>query len=102
MDWESVEQRDKRRKEQSEQQKQRALQVDEAMKAVLATKDGQRVMGEILAKCGLTRSNFTGNSETFKLEGRREVALALTDWMGRVAPEPTRKIIGELYVRHDD
>ncbi|WP_300379624.1 hypothetical protein [Henriciella sp.] len=102
MDWETVQQREKRREEISEKKRQRAIEVDESLKAILQTPDGRRVMSEILGKCGLTRSNFTGNSETFKLEGRREVALVLADWMGRVDPNAARQIIGELYVRHDD
>lgn len=102
IEWQGAEERDKRRKEQSDKQKAERLQLMDDMKAVLATPGGRRVMANILVHCRMTESNFTGNSETFKLEGKREVALALSNWMGAADANAAREIIGEIYVRHDD
>jgi len=46
-------------------------------------------------------TNFTGNSETFKLEGKREVALAFLSWMKDADPEQARKIVSDLFVGED-
>ena len=44
---------------------------------VMNLKEGRRVIRNILSMCGLYRSSFTGNSETFKLEGQRNIGLTI-------------------------
>ena len=44
---------------------------------LLSTKQGRRMAHRLLSMAGLNRSSFTGNSETFKREGRRELGLEL-------------------------
>tara|TARA_R100000458_G_C8146353_1_gene155640 strand:+ start:318 stop:689 length:372 start_codon:yes stop_codon:yes gene_type:complete len=48
-----------------------------AWTVALKSKEGRVLLGDILALTGLYRSSFTGNSETFKLEGQRNVGLAI-------------------------
>jgi len=48
-----------------------------AWTVALKSKEGRTLLGDILALTGLYRSSFTGNSETFKLEGQRNVGLAI-------------------------
>lgn len=101
-DWQGAEERDRRRAEQTEKDKAARRQLLEDMAKILATPGGKRVFTNILTHCRLRDSNFTGNSETFKLEGKREVALTLTNWMEQADPDATRQIIGDIYVRRSD
>ena len=48
---------------------------------LLSTKQGRRFAHYLLGKARLNQSSFTGNSETFKREGRRELGLELQDEM---------------------
>jgi hypothetical protein len=55
----------------------------------------------MLEHCRLSVSNFTGNSETFKLEGKREVALQMLAWVKQASPEEARTIVASLFVGED-
>lgn len=50
-------------------------QASEDLKWLMADKRGRRFMWRLLSDTGLFRSSFTGNSQTFFLEGRRDVGL---------------------------
>ena len=47
------------------------------LKVVLGTESGRRAIWRILERCGIYRSSFTGNSQTFMLEGERNIGLFL-------------------------
>lgn len=47
------------------------------LKAVVSTPEGKRFIASILADCGIYRSSFTGNSQTFFNEGQRAAGLRL-------------------------
>ncbi len=52
------------------------------LREVLSTPSGKRIIYRILDSCKSAplktyRSSFTGNSDTFRLEGRREIGLEL-------------------------
>ena len=44
---------------------------------VLSMPQGRRFLWKLLETCGVYRSSFTGSSETFFLEGQRNVGLQL-------------------------
>jgi hypothetical protein len=48
-----------------------------ALCVTMSNKDGRRTIYRILKTTGWDRASFTGNSETFKNEGKREVGLLL-------------------------
>lgn len=47
------------------------------IKSVLKTIEGRRFVWSVLESCGIYKSSFTGSSETFFLEGSRNVGLRL-------------------------
>ena len=47
------------------------------IKWLMANKQGRRIVWRLLAEAGVYRSSFTGNSETFFREGKREIGLFL-------------------------
>jgi len=47
------------------------------LKEILATNAGKRFIYRYLSKCGVFKSSFTGNSETFFREGERNIGLQL-------------------------
>lgn len=101
-DWLGAEEREQKRRQATEKEKLKRDQLREDMAFVLSTTQGQRVLSNILEHCRATQSNFTGNSRTFALEGKREVGLSLMKWMAEAAPDASRKLIGELYVGRSD
>jgi len=56
-------------------------------KRQLSTKEGRRFVWRLLCDCGVFRSSFTGNSETFFNEGRRSVGLKMLGEIDAHAPE---------------
>ena len=42
---------------------------------LMTSKRGRKIVRELLTYCGVTRSSFTGSSETFFREGQRAVGL---------------------------
>jgi len=52
------------------------------IRELLRTPGGRRFMWRYLDRCGVYRSSFTGNSQTFFLEGERNIGLQMiTDIM---------------------
>lgn len=47
------------------------------LKNVMSDKSGRRFVWSLLEKTGLYRSSMTGNSQTFFLEGQRNIGLML-------------------------
>lgn len=65
------------RKAQAETQEQKRLRLKEIedFKWLMSHKQGRRIVWRILEKAGVYRQTFTGNSETFFLEGKRSIGL---------------------------
>ena len=59
-------------------EKRRENRLRAGLKIVMSTPTGREFMWELVAKCGVYQSSFTGNSETFFREGRRDIGLYLT------------------------
>lgn len=49
----------------------------EDVKLIMSSREGRRFMWRMLEMCGVYRSSFTGNSETFFREGQRNIGLML-------------------------
>jgi len=99
--WLGAEDIGKRRQEITGEQAQKRQQLLDDMRWVLGDARGQRVIVNMLEHCRLSVSNFTGNSETFKLEGKREVALQMLAWIKQASPEEARTIVASLFVGED-
>lgn len=62
----------------TEQARQAAIKrqlFENDLKWLMADKRGRRLMYDLLARAGVYQGSFTGNSETFFREGRRDVGL---------------------------
>ena len=66
---------------------------DNDLKFLLASDQGRRFIWNMLEKCGVFKSSFTGSSETFFLEGPRNIGLKLMSDIMRVDPESYLKMI---------
>lgn len=62
-------------------------QQREDVRWLMADPRGRRLMWSWLSFCGLFRSSMTGNSQTFFLEGQRNVGLMLQANLIEHAPE---------------
>jgi len=49
------------------------------IRLILETEQGRRFIWKYLSKCGVFRSSFTGNSNTFFREGERNIGLQLME-----------------------
>jgi len=59
----------------------------EDIKNVLSSRSGRRFYWRLLSFCGVFESSFTGNSQTFFLEGKRTVGLKMLDDLNRAQPD---------------
>ena len=100
-DWVGPESTERKRQEITDAQRALREQLNSDMKWVLGDARGRRVIVNMLAHCRLSVTNFTGNSETFKLEGKREVALAFLRWIKAADPDQARQIVADLFVGDD-
>lgn len=66
---------------------------DQDLKFLLASDQGRRFIWNMLEKCGVFKSSFTGSSETFFLEGQRNIGLKLMSDIMRVDPDSYLKMI---------
>jgi hypothetical protein len=64
----------------------RAQELDD-VREILRTKGGRRFYWRYLTDCGLFKTSMTGNSQTYFLEGQRNVGLKLLADMNQAAPE---------------
>jgi len=62
---------------------------------VLQTPYGRRFVWRYLEKCGVYRSSYTGNSETFFREGERNIGLQLVTDIMDANPEMYLKLVRE-------
>lgn len=70
-----------------QQRKDKLSQYKRDLNAVLNTPEGQRVLFEVVSRCGVFQKSFTGNSETFFREGKRVIGLSVIDDIQVHAPE---------------
>ena len=68
-------------------------------KWLMDDKRGRRIMWRLLERTGVFRSSFTGNSETFFLEGQRNVGLMLMAQIHDACPEKYTAMLEEQ--KHD-
>jgi len=59
----------------------------EDLRQVLSTRQGRRFYWNLLSFCGVFESSFTGNSQTFFLEGKRTVGLKMLANLNDAQPE---------------
>lgn len=57
------------------------------MRQIMATDYGRRFMWNLLAKAGVYRTSFTGNSTTFFNEGQRNIGLMMQSQILQACPE---------------
>jgi hypothetical protein len=68
---------------------------------VLMSPHGRRFVWRYLEKCGVYRSSYTGNSQTFFLEGERNIGLQLMTDIMDANPELYLKLVRENRRRED-
>lgn len=56
-------------------------------KWLVESKQGRRFLWRLLEKTGVYRSSFTGSSETFFLEGQRNIGLLLVSELNAICPD---------------
>jgi hypothetical protein len=62
---------------------------------LMSSKRGRALMRDVLTFCGVYRSSFTGNSETYFREGQRNVGLYFLSQIQEHAPEHYIEMIKE-------
>lgn len=82
-----------RRKEASANIARRRHQADVAW--VLASIEGRRFYWDLMIKCGVFRSSFTGNNSTFFNEGERNIGLIMLADMNEADPQAYLKCLTE-------
>lgn len=65
------------------------------LRFILSSEQGRRFVWKQLSLCGVFKTSFTGNSETFFLEGRRDIGLRLLDDIMSVDPDGFLKMMNE-------
>lgn len=71
------------------------MQRDEDLRFVMSTNSGRRFVWDLLGETGLYQTSFTGNSETFFKEGKRQIGLLLLARITALAPEEYMAMIKE-------
>lgn len=66
------------------------------LRAVLKTASGRKVIYHILDLCNLYADSFTGNSQTFHLEGKRSIGLDILALIQEVDPKAYPKLLLEM------
>lgn len=72
------------------------------LKQIMATPAGREFMWVLLDRCGIYRSSFTGNSETFFREGERNIGLYLTAQLNRECVAEYAEMQREALRREED
>ena len=67
----------------------------EDLKFILQTPQGRRFVWRYLGVCGVFEISFTGNSETFFKEGKRNVGLMLLSDVNEAHPEAYLEMLKE-------
>lgn len=81
---------------QAQRQAEREKQTRNDLRAVLATQAGRRFLFRLLDEvCKVNSVSFTGNSQTFYLEGRRSVGVELMTLIQETAPDAWLQALNE-------
>ena|SRR3990167_2669389 len=67
----------------------------EDIRWLMSQEQGRRLMSRLISICGVYRSSFTGNSETFFREGQRNVGLVFIADAQSLAPNDFVKMLTE-------
>jgi hypothetical protein len=59
---------------------------DDDLRTVMGTEQGRRFIWDLLGDAGVYRTSFTGNSETFFNEGKRQIGLSILGRITEVCP----------------
>lgn len=70
----------------SKAQRAREKQLND-IRFLLSREQGRRFLWRCLERCGVYRSSFTGNSQTFFNEGERNIGLFILDDIMEAAPD---------------
>ena len=89
-------------KKASQKEKDRIRQEREDVASILGTQAGRRFFFRYLIICGVFKTSFTGNSETFFKEGQRNVGLMLLEDINSVAPESYAVMMKESREKEED
>lgn len=68
---------------------------------LLDSKQGRRFLWRYLEQCGIFRTSFTGNSQTFFNEGKRNIGLMLMSDITEANPERYLDMMREAKERDD-
>ena len=72
----------------------RELQIEDIC-GILATRGGRRFMWRYLEECGVFKTSFTGSSQTFFLEGQRNIGLKILADVTEADPDAYLKMMKE-------
>lgn len=64
---------------------------------LLASREGRRIVWDILSRCGVFRSSYRGNADTNFLEGERNIGLSIIN--ERIIPNGAQ-LFGEMMAEH--
>ncbi len=67
------------------------------LRAVLATRQGRRLVWRYLTRCGVFKTSMTGSSQTFFLEGQRNVGLWLLADINAADPAAYVQMLAESH-----
>jgi hypothetical protein len=82
-------------KELTRDEKLRLEQEEKDLAVLLEQPEGRRYLWKMLDFCGVYRTSFTGSSETFYLEGKRNVGLMILSEIMKASPEAYLLMINE-------
>lgn len=82
-------------KEAGEREKFRRQRLLNDVRTLVATAEGRRLFTRIFDLTGINRSSFTGNSETFFLEGKRSIGLEFMVDLMEAKPDAYLQMIEE-------
>lgn len=84
----------KAQKQQQKMKEAKALDND-AMVLTMSSKEGRRTVWRILETTGYFTTSFTGNSETFFKEGKREIGRRLYEELNDLCPDLYTQMMNE-------
>jgi hypothetical protein len=75
---------------------------DHFLTSVLSTYEGRAVIWRLLSECGVFRSSFTGDTDTYFFEGKRSIGLDIINMIADVDPHGFSQIRDEAVQREID
>ena len=78
---------------QQQQEDTELIRFHSDLREVLKTGPGKNVIWNVLAKCGIYQDSFTGNSQSYYLEGKRAVGLEILADMEDVDPTAYARLL---------